>query len=123
MTYTVSIEPKKGRKGRTFSAYLLNYVTADSAWECGSSDPKRPVYLAYTTSEREAHAFTANLRTGRRAVVRNAYGHEEAKIEFLRSSGHRFVTARSRRSGSAIVTVYLDRKEHPHQHNLFQGHY
>lgn len=107
MTYTISIEPKKGKKGRTFSAYLLNYLTADTAWECGSSDPRRPVYLAFTASDREAHAFTANLRTGRRAVVRNVYGHEQGKIEFLRSSAHRFVTARSRRSGGAIVTVYL----------------
>jgi len=107
MTYTISIEPKKGSKGRTFSAYLFNTITADSAWESGSGDLTRPVYLAFTTSEREAHAFTANLRSGRRAVVRNAYGHEEAKIEILKSSGHRFVTERCRRSGSALVTVYL----------------
>ena len=43
MTYTLSIEPVKGRKGRTFTAYLLNFVTADNAWESGSGDLERPV--------------------------------------------------------------------------------
>lgn len=107
MTYKLSIEPKKGRKGRVFQSFLLNYVTADFAWDCGSSSTSRPVYLAYTASDREAQAFTANLRTGRAAFVKNEYGHGDTKIEFLKTSGHRFVTRRCPRSGGALVTAYL----------------
>ena len=105
MTYTISIEPKKGKKGRVFRAFLLNYVTADHAWDCGSSETSRPVYVAYTASEQEVQAFTANLRTGRRAVVRNEYGHDQAKVELLKTAGHRFAVQRA--NGAAIVTAYL----------------
>ena len=105
MTYTISIEPKKGKKGRVFRAFLLNYVTADRAWDCGSNGASRPVYVAYTASEQEVQAFTANLRTGRRAVVRNEYGHDQAKVELLKTAGHRFTVQRA--GGAAIVTAFL----------------
>ena len=106
MPYTLTIAPKKGAKGRTFRAFLLSYLTANSLWDCGSTDKaKRPVYLAFAATDQEARAFTANLRTGRRAVVGNAYGHDEGAIEVLKTSGHRFVF--QRRGGATIVTAFL----------------
>ena len=106
MAYTLSIEPAKGRKGRTFRAHLFNYLTANSLWDCGANGKAhRPVYLAYAATDQEARAFTANLRTGRRAIVRNAYGGGDGTIEILKSSGHRFVF--ERRNGTTIVTAFL----------------
>jgi len=106
MAYTLTIEPAKGRKGRTFRAHLFNYLTADSLWEGGAAGKShRPVYLTYAGTDQEVRAFTANLRTGRRAVVRDAYGHGDGTIEILKSSGHRFVFERS--NGTTIVTAFL----------------
>ena len=110
MTYTLTIEPKKTRrgrvrKGRTFTAHLLSYLTANASWDSGSGDAHRPVYLSYATTDQEARAFTANLRTGRPAVVRNEYGHDKQRLEILKSSPHRF--AFQRLNGTSIVTAFL----------------
>ena len=106
MAYTLTIAPAKGRKGRTFRAHLFNYLTANSLWDCGAVDKaRRPVYLAYAATDQEARAFTANLRTGRRAIVRNVHGGTDGTIEVLKTSGHRFVF--ERRSGTTIVPAFL----------------
>jgi hypothetical protein len=106
MAYTLTIAPRKGAKGRSFRAFLFNYLTANALWDCGTTDKaSRPVYLAFAATDQEARAFTANLRTGRRAVVGNDYGHEEGAIEVLKTSGHRFVF--QRRGGTTIVTAFL----------------
>lgn len=100
------IEPQKGKKGRTFEVALFNYARADSLWDCGTSDYARPVYIAFAGSDQEARAFAANLRTGRKCLVLNRHGHEEEKLECLRSAGYQWVFQRVG-EGATVVTGYL----------------
>lgn len=106
----LKIEPTAGRRGRTFSVALLNYITADSLWPLGyggDRDIHRPVYLSYAGTEQEVTAFTANLRTGRKAKIYSEYDHHTAyAVEIPKSAGFRFVPQRLS-EGALAMTAYL----------------
>lgn len=109
------IEPQAGRKGRTFSANLLGFVTADQLWEGGrtSTDVIRPVWLCFAASEGEVRPFTANLRLGRKALLTavaepsawRGRSREGRQIELLRSGEYEFLT--QRHPEGVIVTAYM----------------
>lgn len=102
------IEPQKEGKGRSFSASLLAFATADGLWEGGrtESNATRPVFLAYAASEGESAPFLANLRLGRRAkMASSGYRRKDPYIELLRSAEYVFSTQRFREG--VVVTAYL----------------
>jgi len=107
----LKIEPTSGRRGRTFSVALLNYITADCLWPLGASSPDRevhrPVYLSYAGTDQEVTAFTANLRSGRKAMVYSEYDHcTMYSLEVPRSAGFKFVRQQLS-DGALAMTVYL----------------
>lgn len=109
------IEPQANRKGRTFTANLLGYVTADQLWEAGrtSTDVLRPVWLCYAASEGEVRSFTANMRLGRKAIISatsepNAYrgrSRDGRAVELLRSGDYEY--SMQRHPEGVIVTAYM----------------
>lgn len=106
---TLTIEPKKaGGKGRSFRVQLLAMLTADHFWPGGTKSAYRPVYLAYADTYQAVRAFTANLRTGRPATLRNRHGSEQARqVEVTRASGLRFPKPHRLPGGVAIQQAYL----------------
>lgn len=100
------IEPSKGRKGRVFEVALFNYAVCNNSWDVGASENSRPVYVSFAGSDQEARAFAANLRTGRRALVKAPHGNQEDKIECLRSAGYRWALQRVA-DDALVVTGYL----------------
>lgn len=104
------IEPQKEGKGRTFTANLISYVTADSLWDQSAGDGTRPVWLCYAASEGEVRAFTANLRMGRKAEIgakeRNSWRrNRNPYLELLKSVGYEFTTQRF--PEGSVITAFL----------------
>lgn len=93
---TLRIEPQKEGKGRTFSANLLGYVTADSLWELGlNGNGIRPVWVCYATSEGESRPFTANAQLGKKILISDRYrSKRDPFMELLRSAEYEFTTQR-----------------------------
>ncbi len=107
---TLTIAPQQEGKGRSFTATLLSYVTADRLWSGGgtSTDTNRPVWIMYAASEGEASPFTANLRLGRKALMgeKSSYSRKKSPcVELLKSAGYAFSTQRF--SEGSVVTAYL----------------
>lgn len=102
---TITIETGEGGKGRSFSAELLGYATADALWEGGETDTNavRPVYMTLALSEQEAGPFLANLRGGRVAKV--GRDRSAKRFELLRSAGYAF--AIQRHPEGVLATAYL----------------
>jgi hypothetical protein len=118
-------EPKKSKKRgskviktRSFSAIPLCYLASPDYY--GSTNSKneniRPMFLMYGGSEAQVRAFTANLRTGRVAEIREKNGHYtnvEGKIEILKRAGYRWITQKVAGVNGAngevttIMTAYL----------------
>ena len=95
---------RKGRseeaKSRSFSAWLLGYMTADALWEGGSGgSPRRPVWLSYFGTEQEVRAVTANLRSGRTAQSGNL------ALELPKKAGYRWMPQAV--AGGVVMTAYL----------------
>ena len=103
------IEPVQGKKGRTFSASLLAYVTADALWEGGEKgDGVRPVFMMVAASEGQAGPFVANLRLGRKAIIGEQQSYSRSKkptLECLKSAGYSFSS--QRHPEGVVVTAYL----------------
>jgi len=106
---TLTIEPKKaGGKGRTLRVQLLGMLTADRFWEGSSRTAYRPIYLAYAGTYQTVRAFTANLRTGRPATLRNRHGSEQAKqVEVARAAVLKFPKPQRLANGVAIQQAYM----------------
>ena len=99
------VERKKGQKRtkgqkpktREFSVTQLGCVVANHLWELGSAEKAmRPAWIAYTGSEQEVRAFTANFRGGHKARRR------PFPLEIPKKAPHRWVT---QRVGTATVTM------------------
>lgn len=99
---SVVIQPKEDGKGRSFSATLVAYVTADRLWGgAATSDNMRPVYLAFAGTDTELRPFVANLRLGRKAEC--GYKGRE-KYEVLKSAG--FQCSWQRTPVGSLVTLF-----------------
>ncbi len=106
----IYIERAREGKGRTFSANLLAYVTADSLWSGGTTDVNaiRPVWMTFACSPGEARAFMANLQAGKKAIIGDQKNWSRKKapcIELLRSAD--YVYQQQRFAEGTVVTVYL----------------
>lgn len=105
--YELTIEPAKEGKGRSFSATLLSFVTADNLWSGGqtSTDVVRPVWMLLGGSDNELRPFVANLRTGRKAEYKAGYSRRsKEKFEVLKSS--RFCAAWNRTPVGSTCLLY-----------------
>lgn len=100
------IDPTKD-KGRSFQGMLLSYVTADTLWESGSGDTKRPVWAMVAATEGEAVPLYANLRLGKRGSTGpDSYARRKPDgVEFLKSAGYSW--AIQRHSEAQVATIYL----------------
>jgi hypothetical protein len=109
VTRSLVIETDEGKKGRSFKANLLGFVTADHLWEGGRTDSSaiRPIVLVVAASEAQMGPFVANLRGGRKAVEEQAFRGARGgkRFELLRSAGYAF--AWQRFPEGAVVTAYL----------------
>jgi len=107
-TITVETKPQReGQKSRSFSVELLSYVLANDLWDLGAGGKERnhrPVFLAYAGTDQACRAFSANLRSGRPAVVAGN-GHQVTKFEVPKSAGFRYETFS--REGATLTLAYL----------------
>src|SRR6185295_14932278 len=105
-TITVETKPQReGQKSRSFSVELLSYILANDLWELGGGAKERnhrPVFMAYAGTDQGSRAFSANLRSGRPAVVA---GNGGLRFEVPRSAGFRYETVS--REGAALTLTYL----------------
>ncbi|MCB1034169.1 MAG: hypothetical protein KDD47_10090 [Acidobacteria bacterium] len=94
----ITEKPRKGKetKTRSFSQDLVGYLACEALFE-GGAETWAPLWLSYVGSPQEAKAFTANLRSGARAVVHSA------TLQLPRSAGYRFLTRPL--PGRAVATV------------------
>jgi hypothetical protein len=99
------IEPQGRRKGRSFSATLLAFATANKLWSAGSTDVGRPCFIAFASTDQEVRALAANLRTGRRAKVVNEHSWTEETIAFRKADGMRWHFQKN--AHGTVVTGYL----------------
>jgi hypothetical protein len=106
-TITVESKPKQeGQKSRSFSVELLAYVLANDLWELGAGAKERshrPVFMAYAGTEQASRAFSANLRSGRPAVVEGTSS--TTRFEIPRSAGFRYETVSQARTH--LTLAYL----------------
>lgn len=104
-------DDEEGRKSRAFSTRLIGYISADSLWDFGRSADgwERPAWIAYTGTEQEVRAFTANLRTGRKVRrtewISEYRSNEKEQIETPKSAGFRWLSTPGP-GGTAVVTAY-----------------
>jgi|SRR6478609_1349595 len=116
MDYT--IEPKEGKKGRSFSGYCIAAVVANGLWESGGGGNEiRPVWAMFCGTESELRPFVTNLRLGRKAEpAKGGYRRSNAgeRLEFLKSDN--FYTAWQREPEGSIATLY-----HPELFRLDPG--
>jgi hypothetical protein len=107
-TITVETKPQReGQKSRSFSVELLAYVLANDLWELGAGGKERnhrPVFMAFAGTDQASRAFSANLRSGRPAVVAG-HSHQVTKFEVPKSAGFRFET--HSREGATLTLAYL----------------
>jgi hypothetical protein len=105
---TVETKPQReGQKSRSFSVELLAYVLANDLWELGAGGKERhhrPVFMAYAGTDQASRAFSANLRSGRPAVVAGN-SHLVTRFEVPKSAGFRFET--HSRQGATLTLAYL----------------
>ena len=109
MGETLTIAPQHPTaKSRQFTVELICMITADGFWPGGTKHAYRPIYLAYAASDQTARAFTANLRTGRPADVRDAAGLKLPKqLEVPRSAGMKWQVRKLGGAGISLVTGWL----------------
>lgn len=98
------------KKGRAFSATMLNCIVANQFWPEGKINEtkvSRPVYASFAGTEAELRAFIANLRSGRKAQSANSssYRWNHNTFEFLRSIKYRFLWQKHQEG--SICTVFL----------------
>lgn len=90
----IEVSPAKNKKGRSFRATLLAYVTADKLWPGGSTDTDtiRPIWMMFAGTSNELRPFVANLQMGRRAELKNnSYSRRAGdRFEALKSAGYQF---------------------------------
>ncbi len=103
----LELRPRPGqRAGRAFSVAPFAIVTAASMGSWGfrgqAERDYRPVYLSYAGTVAEVRAFTANLRSGRVAVMGGPSG---LSLSIPRGQGFRW-KIEERAEGAAIGTVY-----------------
>jgi hypothetical protein len=107
-TLTIESKPKReGQKSRSFSVELLAYVLANDLWELGSGAKDRsfrPVLLLYAGTDQASRAFSANLRSGRPAIVQDNSS-LTTRFEVPRSAGFRYDTVS--REGATLTLAYL----------------
>ena len=107
-TLTIESKPKReGQKSRSFSVELLAYVLANDLWELGSGAKERsfrPVLLLYAGTDQASRAFSANLRSGRPAMVAGNTS-LTTRFEVPRSAGFRYDTFA--REGATLTLAYL----------------
>jgi hypothetical protein len=107
-TITVESKPQReGQKSRSFSVELLAFLLANDLWELGAGAKERshrPLLLAYAGTDQASRAFSANLRSGRPAVVAGN-SHLATRFEVPRSAGFRYETLS--REGATLTLAYL----------------
>jgi hypothetical protein len=107
-TITVESQPQReGQKSRSFSVELLAFLLANDLWELGAGAKERsyrPLLMAYAGTDQAARAFSANLRSGRPAVVAGN-GSLVTKFEVPRSAGFRYETFS--REGATLTLAFL----------------
>jgi hypothetical protein len=107
-TITVESRPQReGQKSRSFSVELLAYVLANDLWELGAGAKERsyrPVFMAYAGTDQATRAFSANLRSGRPAVIADRSS-LTTKFEIPRSAGFRYETFSH--EGATLTLAYL----------------
>lgn len=89
---------KKTKKSRTFRVHLLGYLTSPPGFPALPGDSEKhdlPVWIAYTGSDAEVQAFTANFRVGRAAEIEEKgrpKHHRSVKNHLLvaKSAGHKW---------------------------------
>lgn len=101
------IAPAQEGKGRTFRAMCLATIEADSLWQGGGADDRRPVWSMFIGSENELRPFAVNLQLGRKAqFVSNTHSSKrDHRIELLKSA--RFALSFQREAEGSIATAYL----------------
>lgn len=107
MTDLRIVQKKDATKGRTFTAKLLAWMSADYLWATGDTKSTRPVWLMLAGSDGELRPFVANLQAGNKAeVTHNGYaGRSSQKFEVLRSAGYH--TSWQRTPHGSVATMYL----------------
>jgi hypothetical protein len=105
------IEPKTGKKGRSFRAVLMASIEADLLWLGGMTDTDalRPVWAMFGGSDQELRSFITNLTLGRKAIFKtkntNYRRTKDEKLEILKSSGYRVFWQRE--AEGSIATIFL----------------
>lgn len=106
-TLTIESKPQReGQKSRSFSVELLAYVLANDLWDLGSGAKDRfhrPVFIAYAGTEQSSRAFSANLRSGRPALLEG--NGPTIRFEIPRSAGFRYETFSQ--AGATLTLAYL----------------
>ena len=111
------IQKKDTRKGRSFKAWNVATVQADSLFPEGETGKCiRPIWAMFAGSESELKAFVANLLLGRKAEPANRWGRQgdSNRLEFLRSLGYQVFWQREEEG--SLVTIY-----HPELFRLDPG--
>lgn len=88
---TLTIEPPKEGKGRSFRASLVASVEIRTVSD-RSNDTKRPVFMAFAGTDNEVRPFVANIRTGKKAE--GGYKSRD-RYEILKSAGYQCTWQRS----------------------------
>ncbi len=103
------IEPQKEGRGRSFRAIPIAMVTASRLWGGGGDDSIRPIWIMMAGSEEEIRPFAANLRLGKKAVLKSGNGNwrrrGETKVELLKSAGYQFAWQRT--AEGSVLTAFL----------------
>lgn len=95
----LTIETKKGSKGRSFSAYMLGWIDAPRFFEAGTNGKNtRPVWLSVLASEGESRPFCRNLQLGKVAASR------VEKFELLKTAGYQ---VRHQRVPEGVISTFF----------------
>ncbi len=111
----LQIDTSDGEKGRTFTATMNSFITANELWFGGdaNSDNIRPVFLTLISSEQQLRFFVTNLRIGHKATVvtsNNGYSRNKAsrKLELLKTGGYKYIFQKNvDGQNTSIATIYL----------------
>lgn len=107
MTDLRIVQKRDAAKGRTFTAKLLAWMSADYLWATGDAKATRPIWMMLAGSDGELRPFVANLQTGNRAEVFTGSWSSRGsqKFEVLRSAGYH--TSWQRTPHGSVATMYL----------------
>ncbi len=105
---TLTIAPEQGKKGRSFSGYLVASIEADYLWDQNASNtPHRPIWAQVIAGEMEIRPLVANLRLGRVANIATigdrSYSKKPDRLEFMKSVAYTQLTQRVPEKGVSVT--------------------